>query len=441
MNKSERRLKGTSYAITIVFICLILFPLLFMASGSIMDIREIYSFPPKLVPEAPKSIGIVIDYAHVPEDVLLDEILKDSTVAMLSTYTNLGSVGEIKIYGTRDGKTIYYERAHGMKIRLELDYGNFSDIIKINENSITYNDRYKKAATAIGYTYDPAGIDAAYNIKEVGNNELNGAILQLINKKEDNRKFYGHLTGTIVTKNILLLAENYKYYLGIPSVLFSNDPFIKQYSFFAFLFNTLLVIVWAILTQVGLGALTGYGLAKLFGKKASNAFMLYFLITTMIPFISVLVPQLILMKNMGAYNNYGAMLLPYLYPAAFFVFLFRGFFDRLPSSLFEAARIDGASEWYTFIRICLPLSKPIIAVITLNTIVNAWNDFFWYYMSANKTSLWTINLALFNISVNTASKQNVVMGLSFITILPIILLALIFSEQIKNSVVHAGIKG
>lgn len=161
----------------------------------------------------------------------------------------------------------------------------------------------------------------------------------------------------------------------------------------------------------------------------------------MIPFMCIMLPQMIMMKDIGALNNYQAMLLPYLYPYAFYIFLFKGFFDRLPQDLLDAARIDGASHLYTFTRICMPLSKSIVSVLVLNVLVSAWNDFFWYLQAANRTHLWTINLALYSISVNPATKSNVAMGVSFVTVLPVIILALIFQRQIKESVVSAGIKG
>ena len=223
--------------------------------------------------------------------------------------------------------------------------------------------------------------------------------------------------------------------------MFPNDPLIKKLSFFAFLFNTLLVIVWALITQIGLCSLTAFGISRLVSRKTSKILMFYFLFTVMIPFMCIIMPQLIMMQKIHAVDNYAAMLLPYLYPAAFYIFLFKGFFDRLPQSLFDAANIDGASQWYAFTRICMPLSKPIISVIAINIIVAAWGDFTWYLMAANKPELWTINLALYSISTGMNSEHNLMFGLSVVTIIPVMAVTLIFSKQIKESLANAGIKG
>lgn len=89
----------------------------------------------------------------------------------------------------------------------------------------------------------------------------------------------------------------------------------------------------------------------------------------------------------------------------------------------------------------MPLSKSITALLVLNVIVSAWNDFFWYLSAANRTNLWTINLALYSISINPTTKTNVSMGIALMTILPVIILTLIFQRQIKESVISSGIKG
>ena len=107
----------------------------------------------------------------------------------------------------------------------------------------------------------------------------------------------------------------------------------------------------------------------------------------------------------------------------------------------EAARIDGASNLYLFFRVCMPLSKPIISVIALQTFLSNWNDFFWAWMVTEKQNLWTLNVALYNISKVTSVRPNFIMGLSVLTIIPVLLLTILFSNQIKESIATAGIKG
>ena len=448
MKKSnpERALKTVSYVVTILFVIIILFPLFLIAGYSVMDATTIYSVPPRLLPNHARSVGIVMDYSqYAGEDsaALLDRMQRDSAMAMYTTYFELNrhSIWEIRVYGEIDGKTVYRQRAHGMFLRLQLDYGIYKDVVKMNRATLFTSDKYKKSAEKMKYDYQPEGIKKGYDPSLFGDNELNGEIVKLLNDESKDRGLNGKLLGTSVSTNDFLLLESYLYYFLVPVYMFPTVPIIAKYSFFAFIFNTLLVMATAVVTQVGLCSLTAFGLSRLFSKKMSNILMMYFLVTMMIPFICIALPQLIMMKNWGMVNTYGAMLLPYLYPAAFFIFLFRGFFDRLPQSLFDAAQIDGASHFYCYTRICMPLSKPIIAVITLNVIVNAWGDFFWYLLSANQSNLWTINLALYGIANMVNTKTNISMGLSFMSILPVLVVMLVFSNKIKESIAYAGIKG
>ena len=89
----------------------------------------------------------------------------------------------------------------------------------------------------------------------------------------------------------------------------------------------------------------------------------------------------------------------------------------------------------------MPLSKPIIALIALQVFLGNWNDFFWAWLVTEKQDLWTLNVALYNISNNVSTKQNALMGIAFVTILPVILLSLIFSKQLKESIMASGVKG
>ena len=112
----------------------------------------------------------------------------------------------------------------------------------------------------------------------------------------------------------------------------------------------------------------------------------------------------------------------------------------MPQDLLDAAQIDGAGTFYIYSRISLPLTKATTAVISINVLLSAWNEFFWYFVAANRPNLWTINVALYNLSgFNT--KQNALMGLAFITIVPAIIITLIFSRKIKGALITSGIKG
>ena len=237
------------------------------------------------------------------------------------------------------------------------------------------------------------------------------------------------------------VIEKYAYYFALPKYMFSDSEAVAKYGLFAFAFNTFLTTVWAILCQVFLPALTAYPLARLLKKKTSDAVTMFFLITMMIPFVSIMVPQLILMKSAGMYDNYWAMLVPWLVPSPFYILLYKAFFQRIPHSLFEAARMDGAGEFYIFTKICMPISKPIISLIAIQAFIAGWSDFFWYFISTKQASLWTLNVAIFNMSESQAIKQNFLMGISVASVIPIIIFTFIFARQLKEGALGSSVKG
>ena len=241
-------------------------------------------------------------------------------------------------------------------------------------------------------------------------------------------------------KNLLNL-ESFKYYLEMPGYIYPNNERIAHMGFMTFVINSVIVIGFAMAAQVILCSICAFVISRQLSERAAKLVLLFFLGGMMIPFASIMLPQLIMYREMGAYNNYAALLLPFLYPYGFYVYLYKGFFDQIPGSYFEAASLDGAGSLYLYSKICMPLSKPIISLIALQTFIGNWNDFFWAWLVTEDQSLWTLNVALYNISNNAGTKQNALMGLSVVTVLPVIILSILFSKQLKQSIVASGVKG
>lgn len=443
---SSRPLTITAYIVTVIFILLILFPLFLIASYAMRDNTALNENPSALLPECSKSVELVLDYSEYDEladQELLEMIQKDSMYAMYTSSAEFDgeAVGEYKVYGVIDGKTVFYQRQHNMALRIQLDYGAYMGVTKFDRETLTGTERYDKALAASEYEFDRNGLSYQPEANEADINQIGSKITAHLSDRENGSWIEGNIKTVSVHNAPVLMLESFYYYFEIPKYMYATVPVIANYSLLAFVFNTLLVMAWAVFTQIGLCSTSAYALSRLFSRRMSKILMMFFLITMMIPFICILLPQMIMMKNIGAMNNYAAMLLPYLYPSAFYIFLFKGFFDRLPQDLMDAAKMDGASQFYIFTRICMPLSKSITALLVLNVIVSAWNDFFWYLSAANRTNLWTINLALYSISINPTTKTNVSMGIALMTILPVIILTLIFQRQIKESVISSGIKG
>ena len=438
--KSERFLKIVAVTVSLLFAALMLYPLVFAVSSAMKDNSQIYKVPPKLLPGKANSVSFVLDYTGQEfqnAEEMKDQMLKDNVLVMFGTNFKFAdqSIMEIHVYGTREGKTLFHSRAHQMKLQMECDYGIYKRTA-IKKEILLHDDRYVRACESIGYEFDEKGID---KVPEEGlADDFQDQIAPVIQEKYTT-------AGTLVsignrTKNLLSL-ESFKYYLDMPAYIYPQSERVVKYGFLTFVMNSVIVIGFAMIAQVILCSVCAFVISRQLSQRAGKFVLMFFLGGMMIPFASIMLPQLIMYREMGAYNNYAALLLPFLYPYGFYVYLYKGFFDQIPGSYFEAAALDGAGSWYLYSRICIPLSKPIISLIALQTFIGNWNDFFWAWLVTEDQNLWTLNVALYNISNNAGTKQNALMGLAVVTITPVILLSILFSRQLKQSIAASGVKG
>lgn len=144
---------------------------------------------------------------------------------------------------------------------------------------------------------------------------------------------------------------------------------------------------------------TAYSLSRI--HAPGHKFMLWYVVIPML-FSGGLIPMYVLLKNLKLINSVWALILPSLI-APFNVILVRNFFWSIPDSLSEAALIDGANEFQVLTRICLPLSKAIIATISLFYAVGHWNDYFSGLMYINDNSKWPLQVLLKSIIIDMSS--------------------------------------
>jgi len=193
---------------------------------------------------------------------------------------------------------------------------------------------------------------------------------------------------------------------------------------FDYLLNTITVCTAAILIALVLSSYTAFVFARFSfpGKE-----ILYYAVIAlmMVPFILTLVPQYMLVRQLGLLNTLWALILPYAAGGAVFgVFLLRPFIASLPEELFEAARMDGASDWQAFYFIALPLSAPILITLTILLLLGQWNDVIWPSVAISDEALYTVSIGVW--SLTRGYTQTTEWGLVFaaftVTSLPIFIL-------------------
>ena len=127
---------------------------------------------------------------------------------------------------------------------------------------------------------------------------------------------------------------------------------------------------------------------------------------------------------------------------AFNILILKSFFDSIPEELTEAAQLDGANAWQLFSRIIMPLSRPVLAVVTIFTVIASWKDFLWPLLVLSDAHLQPLMVALYHLSGASEGLpfNYLVAGLAIASIPPIILF-LLFQRQIMRGINLSGIKG
>lgn len=182
-----------------------------------------------------------------------------------------------------------------------------------------------------------------------------------------------------------------KWYPTLP--LFLKNVETAFTSLLPYMLNTAFVALVGTAGMIVVSSMAAYAFSKLHFPGKNIIFMLVIALM-MIPSILTLVPSFMLYKEIIGLDNYLILILPQIVGPVFAVFLLKSFFEGLPSSVFEAARIDGASEFMIYLKICLPLSKPILGTLTIMQICAMWSDYQWPLMTLKSEQYYPISLGL-----------------------------------------------
>jgi ABC-type glycerol-3-phosphate transport system permease component len=161
----------------------------------------------------------------------------------------------------------------------------------------------------------------------------------------------------------------------------------------------------------------------------------------MVPGVLTLVPSVILVRQLGLFNTYGALILPAIAGSQVFaIFILRGFFAGLPEDYFAAARVDGATELQCYWYIALPLSKPIMATIAIMVGVGVWNDYVWPLLVASDESLRTVSVGLQFFRTSYRVDIGELMAGNVLASIPLIILFAFASGTFVKGLSTGGIK-
>ncbi|HLU82119.1 MAG TPA: carbohydrate ABC transporter permease [Trueperaceae bacterium] len=214
-----------------------------------------------------------------------------------------------------------------------------------------------------------------------------------------------------------------------------------SHPFSRYLLNTLVLVGGAILGNLVSCSLAAYAFARLrfTGRAVLFAIML---MTIMLPFHVVVVPQYILFAKLGWVNSFLPLIVPkFLAVDAFFVFLMVQFIRSIPRELDEAARIDGATHFRIYRSVILPLMVPALATTAIFTFIWTWNDFFSQLIYLTSTKNFTVSLALRNfLDASSSSSWGGMFAMSVVSLLPLFVIFLAGQRYLLRGIATTGIK-
>lgn len=209
--------------------------------------------------------------------------------------------------------------------------------------------------------------------------------------------------------------------------------------FLTYLKNTVIITGLSIVGKVASVTLVAFAFARLqwWGREV---FFVIMLATMMLPPHVTLIPQFILFKQLGWINTFYPLIVPQFFGGPYLTFLARQFFMTLPRDLDDAARIDGCSSWGVFSRVILPLSKPVVIMITILVFNGTWNEFLMPLIYLQSQDKFTLALGLRMFQGEAATSWHLLMAASLLTMLPVLVLFFTAQRYFMQGIVFTGVK-
>jgi multiple sugar transport system permease protein len=228
----------------------------------------------------------------------------------------------------------------------------------------------------------------------------------------------------LIPKNFTL--ENYKMI------------FIEQELFPRWLFNSIFIGVSVTGLNLIFNSMAGYALARLSFPGKKTLFIMI-LAVLMIPSQVTLIPNYLILKELGWLNSYQGMIIPAMVNATF-IFMMRQFFINFPKELEEAAELDGLGKFGTFFRIVLPMATPALAAQAIFVFMGSWNDFMKPLIILSSPELYTLPLGLNSFKGQYISYWNYIMAASMVFTLPVLIIYAFFNKYFMKGVSFTGDK-
>ncbi|GAA1939226.1 carbohydrate ABC transporter permease [Kitasatospora viridis] len=214
------------------------------------------------------------------------------------------------------------------------------------------------------------------------------------------------------------------------TTVFRSLPFGRMF------LNTVLMTVGRTVCQVAFSAMAGYAFARMRFRGSAVLFAL-FLSVLMVPGLVFLIPQYLIIEQLGWLNTLQGLIVPMMC-SAFGTFMMRQFFMSLPTDIEEAARLDGANPWQVFWRVVLPLARPGLLALTILTVLSSWNDLMYPLIVNTDPQKMTLSAGLASLQGEHFTDYSVLMAGSLMATAPMIVIFVLLQRHFIQSIAFSG---
>ncbi|MEJ3658923.1 carbohydrate ABC transporter permease [Actinomycetes bacterium KLBMP 9759] len=217
------------------------------------------------------------------------------------------------------------------------------------------------------------------------------------------------------------------------------ELFGSQYGFVTPIVVTAQVVAVILVGQLVFSVFAAYAFARLRFPGRDALFWVY-LATLMVPQAVTIIPLYSMMADLGLRNTFWGLVLPQLFGSPYAIFLLREYFRGIPGDLLDAAKLDGAGTLRILRHVVVPVSRPILATLTVITVVTHWNNFLWPLVITTGPQWQVITVATAGLQSQYNGNWTIVMAATTVAILPLLVLFLIFQRHVIRSITITGFR-
>ena len=197
--------------------------------------------------------------------------------------------------------------------------------------------------------------------------------------------------------------------------------------------NSAIVTILVTLGRILFNSMAGYALARIPFRGRTAIFVLMIGVMA-VPSVVLLIPRFLVVSQLGMYNTYGGLVVPLLVDAAG-IFIMKSFFESIPVSIEEQARIDGASTFRIFWSVVLPMARPAVVTISILSFQGSWNELSHFIVASNEAELYTLTKGVAGLASGTlgeGTQYPLKLAAAAVMTIPVAIVFLIFQKRIMN---------